>query len=257
MELAQIWSNLNGLMWLLLMLTPLIIIQRLLHREIQAVFFLITHKPDFAVILFAVLFLPGVFIHELSHLVVARLVGVRTGHFSLIPRPLPGGQLRLGYVEISQTDWVRASLIGAAPLIAGGLFVAYIANNLMHLTLLWNLLQNGQTNLFWMGLKSLPGIHYFWLWFYLTFVVSSTMLPSTSDRHAWLPLGIIIIILFGLAIIAGAGPWMLEKLAPPMDSFLKAVSMLFGLSVMVHVILYLPLAGFHRILARVTGYTIK
>jgi hypothetical protein len=135
--------------------------------------------------------------------------------------------------------------------------VAYIANDQMHLTLLWNLLQNGQTNLFWMGLKSLPGIHYFWLWFYLTFVVSSTMLPSTSDRHAWLPLGIIIIILFGLAIIAGAGPWMLEKLAPPMDSFLKAVSMLFGLSVMVHVILYLPLAGFHRILARVTGYTIK
>lgn len=257
MQLALIWSNLNGLIWLLLMLTPLIFLQRLLHREIQAVFFLITHKPDIAVILFAVLFFPGVFIHELSHLVVARLVGVRTGNFSLIPRPLPGGQLRLGYVETSQTDWVRASLIGAAPLIAGGSIVAYNASNQMHLTLLWNLLQNGQSDLFMMGLKSLPAIHYFWLWFYLTFVVSSTMMPSSSDRHAWMPLGIIIIILFGLAIITGAGPWILEKLAPPMNSFLKSVSMLFGLSALVHAILYLPMAILHRILARVTGYTIK
>ena len=253
MQFAFIWSNLNGLMWLLVILGPLILFQRLLHRELQAVLFLITHKPDLSVILFAIIFLPGVFIHELSHLVVARLVGVRTGRFSLFPRALPGGQLRLGYVETSQTDWIRASLIGAAPLISGGLFVAYIANYLMQLPFLWNLLQNGQYNLFWMGIKSLPNIHLFWLWFYLTFVVSSTMLPSSSDRHAWVPLGFVLTLLFGLAIIVGAGSWMLVNMAPLINSFLKAVAMLFGLSVLVHAILFLPIAGFHRILSRVTG----
>ena len=252
-----IWSNLNGLIWLLLMLGPLIIFQRLLHREFQAVFYLITHKLDVAVILFAVLFLPGVFIHELSHLIVARLVGVRTGRFSLIPRPLPGGKLQLGYVETVQTDWIRGSLIGAAPLIAGGLFVAFIANYQMQLPLLWNFLQNGQTDLFWFGLKALPNIHYFWLWFYLAFVVSSTMLPSNSDRHAWVPLGLVLICLLGLAIIIGAGPWMLEKLAPTMNSFLKAISMLFGLSVLIHFILLLPITGFHKILARLRGFNIN
>lgn len=255
MQPALIWSNLNGLMWVFLMLMPMVVFQRLLHRELQAVIFMITRKKNVALILFAVLFLPGVFIHELSHLVVAWLLGVRTGRFSLLPRPLPGGQLRLGYVETSQTDWIRASLIGAAPLIAGGLFLAYIAVNQLHLPMLWNFLQNGHSILFWMGLKTLPDLQNFWLLFYLTFVVSSTMLPSASDRHAWVPLGFTLIILLGFSFIVGAGPWMLEKIAPPLNSFLKGVSMLFGLSAFVHVILILPLAGLNKIIARITGFS--
>lgn len=254
MQADQIWSNLNGLMGLFLMLTPFIIFQRLLHREIQIIFLQLTRKPDVAVILFAALFLPGVFLHELSHLVVARLVGVRTGRFSLIPQPLAGGQLRLGYVETSQTDWFRASLIGAAPLLTGGSIIAFLAHDQLHLTLLWNLLLNGQTKLLWMGLSSLPDLPYFWLWFYLTFVVSSTMLPSPSDRHAWMPLGLVLLTLLGLSIIVGAGPWMLEKIAPPLNSLFKSVSMLFGLSAMVHLLLYIPTAVINKILSRVFSH---
>ncbi|OGN75835.1 MAG: hypothetical protein A2X25_01435 [Chloroflexi bacterium GWB2_49_20] len=256
MQPAMIWSNLNGLMWLLLMLVPLIFLQRLLYREFQAVFILITHKPGMAISLFALVFLPGVFLHELSHLVVARLVGVRTGRFSLLPRPMPDGHLQLGYVETSQTDWIRASLIGTAPLIVGGLFVAFAANYRMELPLLWDVLRKGQIELFWMGVVALPNLHDFWLWFYLTFVVSSTMLPSNSDRHAWLPLGFVLILLFGLAVLVGAGPWMLDKLAPPINSMLRALAMLFGISVIVHAILLLPIAGFHKILVRITGFDI-
>jgi hypothetical protein len=257
MQLALIWSNLNGLMWLLLMLGPLILLQRFLHREFQAVFLLMTRKPGLAVTLFALVFFPGVFLHELSHLLVARLMGVRTGRFSLIPRPMPDGQLQLGYVETSPTDWVRGSLIGAAPLIAGGIFVAYAANYHMDLPLLWDFLRKGQIELFWMGIKTLPSLHDFWLWFYLTFAVSSTMLPSSADRHAWMPLGFVTILLLALAILAGAGPWMLEKLAPLVNSMLIALAILFGLSVIVHAVLLLPLAGLHKILVRITGFDIN
>jgi hypothetical protein len=257
MQSAMIWTNLNGLLWLILMLGPLVFLQRSLHREFQAVFLLISRKPGIAITLFALLFFPGVFIHELSHLVVARLVGVRTGRFSLLPRPLPDGHLQLGYVETSQTDWVRGSLIGAAPLIAGGIFVAYVANYHMEMPLLWNILRKGQLELFWIGIKSLPNVHDFWLWFYLTFVVSSTMLPSGADRHAWLPLGMVVVVLLGLAILAGAGPWMLEKLAPSFNSMLIALAMLFGLSAVVHAILILPMAGLHQILVKITGFDIN
>jgi len=254
---AIIWSNLNGLMWLLLMLLPLIFLQRVLHREFQTVFILLTRKPDVAIGFFALLFFPGVFLHELSHLVVARLTGVQTGRFSLLPRPKANGHLQLGFVETSQTDWIRASLIGAAPLIAGGLFVAYAANYRLDLQILWDVLRKGQFDLFWMGVISLPKMKGFWLWFYLTFVVSSTMLPSSSDRHAWMPLLLVIFLLLGLAILVGAGPWMLERLAPPLNSMFKALAMLFGISGIVHTVLLLPVFGFHKILVRLTGFEVK
>jgi hypothetical protein len=243
-------------MWLLFMLGPLIFLQRLLHKEFQAVFILITRKPGVAITLFALLFLPGVFLHELSHLVMARLVGVRTGRFSLIPRPMADGHLQLGFVETSPTDWIRASLIGAAPLIAGGLLVAFAANYRMDLPLLWDVLRRGQFDLFWMGVVALPNLHDFWFWFYLTFVVSSTMLPSSSDRHAWMPLMLVMFLLFGLAVLVGAGPWMFERLAPTINSMLMALAMLFGISVIVHTVLLLPIIGFHRLLVRITGYDV-
>jgi hypothetical protein len=244
-------------MWLLLMLWPLIFLQKALHREFQTVFILLTRKPGMAISLFALLFFPGVLLHELSHLVVARLVGVRTGRFSLIPRPMADRHLELGFVETSQTDWIRASLIGAAPLIAGGLFVAYAANYRMDLQLLWDVLRQSQFDLFWKGVAALPKLNDFWLWFYLTFVVSSTMLPSSSDRHAWMPFTVVLFLLLGLAILVGAGPWMLERLAPPLNSMVKAVAMLFGISVIVHTVLFLPIFGFHKLLVRLTGLDVK
>jgi len=91
--------------------------------------------------------------------------------------------LQLGYVETQQTDVVRDSLIGAAPLFTGGLFVAYAAIYHLHLLTLWEVLRNGQFDLFWSGITLLPQVKDFYVWLYLTFTVSSTMIPSTSDRY--------------------------------------------------------------------------
>lgn len=171
------------------MLVPLVLLQRLLHREIQAVLLLLTRHPQLTVALFSILFFPGVFIHETSHYLMAKLLRVRTRGFSLIPNTLPDGRLQMGYVETEAADIVRDSLIGLSPLIAGSLFVAYAGLNRLHLHTLWDVLRNGQINLFWMGLRLLPTVKDFYLWFYFTFAVSSTMMPSDSDRHSWIPMG--------------------------------------------------------------------
>lgn len=237
-----------GFLWFVLMLLPLVILQRLLHREIQAALLLLTRNTQLTIGLFSILFFPGVFLHELSHFLMAKVLRVRTGKISLIPRALPDGRLQMGYVETERADVFRDSLIGLAPLIAGALFVAYAGIYQLQVHTLWNVLRNGQIELFWMGLGLLPTAQDFFLWFYLIFAVSTTMMPSDSDRHAWLPLGIWAAALLAMAILSGAGAWMLENLAPLLDNFLNTVALLFGLSNAVHVILLFPFFVFHRLL---------
>lgn len=246
-------NQLTGFFWFVLMLLPLILLQRLLHREIQAVFLILTRDARLTMGIFSFIFLPGVFLHETSHFLMAKILRVPTGRFSILPQPLPDGRLQLGYVETAKADIVRDSLIGAAPLIFGTLFVAYVSIYPLDMRILWDTLRNSQFNLFWMGISAVPHVKDFYLWFYLTFAVSSTMMPSESDRHAWLELIISVGVLFSIALLIGAGPWMLNNVAPLISTFLSSVAVIFGLSSLVHVVLILPTALAHRLLARVTG----
>jgi hypothetical protein len=246
-------DQLSGLFWFMFMLVPLIFLQRLLHREIQAVFLILSRDARVTMTIFQLIFLPGVFLHESSHFLMAKILGVATGRFSILPRPLPNGRLQLGYVETARSDIIRDSLIGGAPLITGTICVAYIAFYHMDMQILLDVLRRGQLNLFWMGVRALPTVQDFYLWFYLAFAVSSTMMPSESDRHAWLELVIAVGVLFSLILLIGAGPWMWNNLAPLLSNFLASVAVIFGLSAFIHVVLVLPTALVHKLLARATG----
>ncbi|MFN8404782.1 MAG: hypothetical protein U0V48_14675, partial [Anaerolineales bacterium] len=219
-------TQLAGFIWFVLMLVPLIYLQRLLHREIQAVFLILTRDAALTMGIFSLIFLPGVFLHELSHFLMAKILRVPTGRFSIFPRALPDGRLQLGYVETARADIVRDSLIGAAPLIAGTVLVAYVAVYRLDMRVLWDTFRNGQFSLFWLGISALPRVSDFYLWFYLTFAVSSTMTPSESDRHAWLDLVIALGILFSVTLLFGAGPWMLTNVAPLVSDFLSSVAVI-------------------------------
>jgi len=253
----NILTSFDGLLWLLAALVLLIILQYTLHREMQAVLLILTRHSGLMQLAFALIFLPGVFLHELSHFLVAKLLGVKTGRFSLIPQAKPNGKLRLGYVETASGGFIRDALIGAAPLVAGSLFVAYMGIYWLHLLPLWDFIRLADWNGFWSGLTAVPKAPDFLIWFYLTFTVSSTMMPSVSDRHAWLPLGLLIGALVGLAILAGAGLWLLENLAPPFNAFLRALAIIFGLSGILHIIIIPPFFLTHKLLSRLTGVDIK
>ena len=71
-------SLLTGLGWLAASLLLFLVAQRWLHREIHAVFLLITRRPGLSVGLFSLVFFPGVLLHETSHFLTARILGVRT-----------------------------------------------------------------------------------------------------------------------------------------------------------------------------------
>jgi hypothetical protein len=249
-------QNLDGLWWLLLLLGPFLLLQRRLHLEIQSVFLLLFRRNDVSLALFSLLFFPGVFLHEASHYLMARLLGVRTGRFSLIPRPLQDGKLQLGYVETAKADLLRDALIGLAPLLSGGLFVAYAGIAHLDLLTIWENARSGSGLTLPMAIEMLFDRSDFWLWFYLIVAVSSTMMPSRSDRRAWLPVVLACVFLLGLGLLAGAGPWLVQHVSVPFNSALRAIALVIAISLGVHILLVLPFFFTARIIERLTGFRV-
>ena len=83
----NILSSFDGLLWLVAATVLLVVLQRSLHQEIQAVFLILTRRAGLTEAIFALIFLPGVFLHELSHFLMAKLLGVPTGKFSSFRKP--------------------------------------------------------------------------------------------------------------------------------------------------------------------------
>jgi hypothetical protein len=247
----------DGLLWLLLTLGPLILLQRSLHRAIQTIFLLISRRPEITVALFSLLFFPGVLLHEGSHFLMAKILGVPTGRVSFIPESIKGNRLRLGFVETASTDIIRDALIGTAPLITGGLFVAYAG--IVHLNLLsvWDGFSISGMGTAMDALLSTLDVHDFWLWFYLIVTVSSTMFPSPSDRRAWLPVSLILALIIGLGLLFGAGPWMSDNLLPVLNNTLRGVAIVFAISAGVHLVVLIPTWLIGKILAGVLGVKVQ
>jgi hypothetical protein len=248
---------LDGLWWLIILLGPLFFLQRRLHFEAQAVFLLLTRSKEITLALFSLVFFPGVLLHESSHYLMARLLGVRTGRFSLIPRPTQTGRVQLGFVETASTDVFRDALIGVAPLVVGGIFVAYTGLVRLGLPAVWEALMSSEVSVLIDTVRALPGRPDFWLWFYLVFAVSSTMLPSASDRRAWPTLGLFVSLVLAMGLLVGAGPWMLENAAPYLNRALRALAVVMGITVAVHLVLLPPAWSLRMALSRLTKMQVR
>jgi len=246
----------EGILSLLIILGAFILLQRRLHWEIQAVFLLLTRRQDLAIVLFSLLFLPGVFIHEVSHYLMARLLGVRTGRLSIVPRPMEDGRLQLGYLETGRADFVRDALIGAAPLLFGGVIIGFIALFPLRVPDIWNGFASGSPEAVMQGPAFFFSKADFWLWFYLAFAISSTMIPSRSDRRGWLPVSLLIATILVVGISIGAGSWLFQHASSTMGRLLVGITFIFGTGLAVHLILLIPMIFLRSLISRVTGYKV-
>ena len=221
-------------------LALLIVASRLVHFQVITALHGATRSERLATLLFALLFLPGTTVHELSHWVAARGLGVSTGQISLLPKPKGKDGLVLGFVTVGNTDPVRASLIGVAPLIGGSLIVLWLVQHVLGMsgpeTLFYD--ENGLVRL-WEQIVRLFGTQDVWLYLYLLFTISNNMLPSPSDRHAWPTLLVYTSIVAGVAYWFGGTPHipgnLLNNLALTADylTFAFLITVLLDLAVLI------------------------
>lgn len=181
-------QTLVPILWVAMALPLLLLMQRWIHQHLHGVSLLLTGKAERAVVLYAIILLPGVLLHELSHWLMATFVGVRTGSFSLIPRTQADGSVQLGYVEYYKGRTlgpIRESLIGGAPLIAGTAVILLIGFRVFGVSDLAAAVQSGNVDTLAAALSQLFQTNDFLVWLYLLFAIGNAMMPSRSDRRAW------------------------------------------------------------------------
>ncbi len=195
----------------------LLLVERWIHRHLQGTMLLFTGDRKVAVILYALFLLPGVFLHEISHALVAMLLGVRVGRISLRPK-MADQRIQLGFVPVEETDVVRASLIGLAPLLTGSAIILLIGHYVFGISTTQSALVSGNWDAMIQGLQEMLKAPDALLWAYVVFAVSNTMFPSRSDRQAWTPVFLFLILLTALIWAAGLGPAIVNSLSSTLSA---------------------------------------
>lgn len=166
-------------------LAGLYLLSRWLTQTIYSALSEVFRNRSFGVSFTTLLLFPGTVIHELSHLFVAEVLGVRTGKLTLVPEgiqsPPAGGEIQTGSVAIAKTGPFRRAFIGLSPLVVG--IIALGGLSYLHATQFVNN-------------KTITIVYY-----YLIFAISNSMFPSAVDmRGVWQLMVTLLIILIGAGI---------------------------------------------------------
>lgn len=244
-------------LWLLVALGPLLFLERWIHRHAQGLGLLITRHPDLALILYSLVFLPGIIVHEGSHWLMATILLVRAPKISFWPQKQADGTLRLGYVETEKVDFFREALIGVAPLLGGCAVILLIGYGRLGVGPLGEALAAGDLGAALRALGGTLGASDFLIWLYLIFSVSNAMMPSASDRRAWLSFALILVFVGLLTYWAGIGPLLVQSLIGPLTAGLRVIASAFTLTVFIDLIAMALVWGAEAGVSRLTGLKVE
>lgn len=183
-----------------LLLLALAWASRTIGLLIQEIVYRLTGSGDMAMVILFLVYLPGIFIHEGAHWLMAKVLGLKTGKFRVWPQK-KGKYIGMGSVTVSRGGTVADSLVGMAPLLAGTAIVALIAGQVFGADRLAGVWAQGNA---WDVLTSifaaLGGQQDGLLWAWAIFAVANAMMPSASDREP-LKMLLLYLVLVGIAYI--------------------------------------------------------
>lgn len=151
----------------------LYLLSRVFIQKLFIVLYRFTGDKAKAAFFLGLIFLPGTFIHEISHFITALFLVVPVGKINLIPQ-YEENSIKLGSVAVGKSDFIRASIIGLAPLLVGGGILFWATS---YVTSSQGLSQ-------WMYIVLI----------YLIFQITHTMFSSKRDVTAVLELVVFIVV---------------------------------------------------------------
>jgi hypothetical protein len=225
------WTPLLALVATLL---PLLGVKRWITRSLQELSVRWAGDSQVALVIYFVLVLPGVVIHEVSHWLMANLLGVRVNRFRLGPvRQGRSKRVSLGSVRVGKVDPVRASLIGLAPLLGASAVILLIGNLVLGVDELAASIASGGPAGVWAALQEAMQVPDFWLWLYLIFAISNAMLPSESDMSAVRPVLIFLGVAAAIFLVVAGVPSIPPGVREAVDAVAGYLASAFGLTLAV------------------------
>jgi len=186
------------LFWLGLILASLWLLAALLSWHIQGLVLLLSNSSRLAVATYDVLVLPGVVLHELSHVVAAFLLRVPILRVSLF-QFRRHNDLRQGEVVLGHADPLRMMLIGAAPLVIGISSLVLLLHTLFPTPALSESSSLSQFRSLFSSPHTAIGL-------YLLVAVANTMFPSAADCQSWRVAGASILCVGATLFLVGMQP---------------------------------------------------
>jgi hypothetical protein len=163
--------------------------------------------PDVALYLYFVIVLPGIVLHELSHWLIAFLLGARIRKLSIGPvRKGRSQKVSLGSVQVANVDPIRAGLIGLAPLVFGSAVILLIGNQVLGVSEFAEVVALQGMGAILDELRRVVRVADVGLWLYLIFAVSNAMIPSESDMATVRPVLIFLGIVAAVVLVVGGVP---------------------------------------------------
>lgn len=186
---------------------------------------------------------------------VAGLLNIRAERTFEWPQQQDIGALRLNFIRIQpKAQTFAVAIINTVPVIVGLLLVSWIANSNLALPAFLATLGTGVLADIGPAFIRLTTAADFWLWFYLAFTISNTMLPDVERLRGWrivLPIaGVVALIL----VIAGAGnEFITNVMNGPVANSLNALSGVLGAIIVLNVMGVAILGTIEALVERVTG----
>lgn len=154
-------------------------IERWLHQHIFKVGWLLSDSFSITTILYYIVFLPGIVLHEAALWLAALAMRARAQGSIAFPAAQDIGELRLNFVRLADdTGRLKRYVIGFCPLAAGLAALWAIAAHIFRWDELLTQAGAGSLDGLAAALDSFLGTADVWLWFYLAFVIANTMFPQ-------------------------------------------------------------------------------
>jgi hypothetical protein len=188
-------SQLHPAVQLTITLAGLWILATLFAQHLQRTLFIFTHSTAFATRAYDLLLFPGIVLHELAHVLVARMLRVRVLQVNLF-RLRRNGDSRQGEVVVVRADPLRMSLIGAAPLLLG-------------IPVVLTLLRIVDVPALGLSMASLDALRSIvrdplrLLGLYALWAIANAMFPSAADRAAWRIIAIVVAVTAAVLLMSG------------------------------------------------------
>ncbi len=210
----------------------MIALSRWIARQVQTIGLRVSGDANVAIMGYYLLMFPGIVLHELSHYIMARLLGMRVGKFELGPKKRRNA-IELGSVTVTSGGSARDSLVGLAPFLTGTVVLLLVSYSIFDVTALGEAMRTAGLSGLWGKLAGIWRVSDFWVWAYVIFVVSNAMTPSPADRQPWLVAGVYIVLALLLVWLLGGLPSIANALGDRMVGVLQILTLGFIFTVAV------------------------